>query len=135
LRRVAVALGILVVAAAGAIGVMLALNARDDGTVQRSAGPGVKRVEGARPVVARGNVVLLFSDERETAALRKLASDTGGPATPQVVAAGQAVIVRHQIGLRVPVVAVTTDRRLDAKSPDDPALRGFIEYWLGRQAP
>lgn len=133
MRRVAVAIGVLVVAAAGAVGVMVLLNARDDATVPRSEGPGVKRVRGARPAVAPGNVVLLYSDERLTAALRELALDTGGPATPELEAAGQAVLVVRQPGLRVAVVALTTDRRLDAGGPEDPRLRAFIEYWLGHR--
>ncbi len=133
MRRVAVAIAVLVVAAAGAVAVMLVLNARDDATVPRSEGPGVERVQGARPVVPAGNVVLLYSDERLTRALRELALDTGGSATPELEAAGQAVLVVRQPGLRVPVVAVTTDRRLDARGPDDPRLRAFVEYWLGRR--
>jgi hypothetical protein len=134
MRRVAVVLSILVLAVAGAVAVMLILNARDDATVHRSGGPGVKRAAGARPVVARGNVVLLYSDERLTSALRQFALDTGGPATPAVKAAGQAVLVVRQPGLRVPVVGVTTDRRLDSTGPDDPRLRAFVEYWLGRDS-
>jgi hypothetical protein len=133
MRRAAVALGVIVLAAAGAVAVMAILNARDEPTVQRSGGPGSPRVAGARPVVGAGNVVLLYSDERETAALRELALDTGGPATAEVRAAGQAVLVVRQPGLRVPVVALTTDRRLDASGPDDPRLRAFVEYWLGRR--
>jgi len=132
-RRVAVAVAVLVIAAAGVVAVIALLNARDDATLDDSVGPGVARAVGARPVVARGNVVLLYSDERLTRALRELARDTGGPATPELAAAGQAVLVVRQPGLRVPVVGLTTDRRLDARSTDDPRLRGFIEYWLGRQ--
>lgn len=135
MRRLAVAAGVVIVAAAGAIAVMLVLNARDEPDVHPVAGPGVERVAGARPVVGPGNIVLLFSDERETAALRKFALDAGGPATPAVAAAGQAVIARHQIGLRVPVVAITSHRRLNANGPGDPRLRAFVEYWLGREAP
>ncbi len=132
MRRVAVALAVFVVAAAGAVAVLAILNARDDATVDGSEGPGVERVDGARPAVARGNVVLLYSDERLTAALRDLALDTGGPVTPELRAAGQAVLVVRQPGLRVPVVGLTSDRRLDARGPDDPLLRAFVEYWLGR---
>jgi hypothetical protein len=134
MRRAAVALAIVVLAAAGALAVMAILNARDDATVHSSAGPGVKRIPGARPAVGRGNVVLLYSDERLTAALRDLALDIGGPVTPELRAAGQAVLVVRQPGLRVPVAGLTTDRRLDASGPDDPLLRAFVEYWLGRDA-
>jgi hypothetical protein len=131
-RRIGVAVVGVLVAVAGVIAALLYFNAHDDATVSAAHGPGVTRVAGARPLVAPGNVVLLFSDERETSALRTLATDTGGPATPAVQAAGQAVILRRQTGVRVPVVALTNDRRYDARGPDDPALRSFIEYWLGR---
>ena len=135
MRRVAVALGVLLVAVAGVAAVVAILNARDDSTIGGSeAGPGIRRAAGARPVVAPGNVVLLYSDERLTSALRKLAVDTGGPATPALRAAGQAVIVERQPGLRVPVAALTNERRLDADGADDPRLREFVEHWLGRRA-
>jgi hypothetical protein len=83
--------------------------------------------------VAPGNVVLLYSDERLTLELRELALHTAGKATPELVKAGQAVIVRRQPGLRVAVVALTSDRRLDAADPEDPRLRAFVDYWLGRR--
>ena len=135
MRRVAVALGVLIVALAAVAAVVAILNARDDATVDRgTAGPGTTRVAGARPIVAPGNVVLLYSDERLTSALRGLARNTGGPATAAVRAAGQAVIVQRRPGLRVPVVALTSDRRLDAGGADGPRLRPFVEYWLGRRA-
>jgi hypothetical protein len=132
-RRIGVALVALLLAAAGVVAAIAYFNARDDATVSRSDGPGKPRAAGARPAVAAGHVVLLFSDERETTAVRALASDIGGPATPALRKVGQAVIIRRQTGVRSPVVAVTRNRRYDATSTDDPALRGFIEYWLGRE--
>jgi hypothetical protein len=132
-RRVVGGLLALVVAAAGGVALVLGLDARDDATVERSDGPGVARVAGARPIVAPGNVVLLYADERLTAELRELALHTGGETTPELVKAGQAVIVKRQPGLRVPVVALTSDRRLDAQDPDDPKLQAFIDHWLGRR--
>ena len=131
-RRVAVAIAVLVVVAAGAFAVIALLDARDDATVDGSAGPGVARVEGARPAVAPGNVVLLYSDERLTSALRDLALDTGGPATPALVRAGQAVVLERRPNLTVAVTAVTTTLMQAASGVGDPALERFVEYWLGR---
>lgn len=132
-RRVVIALAVLVLAAAGAVAVLVVLNTRDAANVRRSSGPGSDRATGARPSVAPGNVLLLYGDERETAALRALASRTAGRVTPALVAAGQAVIVRRQPGLRTPVVALSANRRLEATGPGDPRLRTFVEYWLARE--
>ena len=131
-RKAVLALGVVVVAALGIFGVAALLASRDDSTVTRNGGPGAVRPAGARPVVAPGNVVLLYSDERLTSDLRALAADIGGPPDKALVAAGQAVIVQHRVNQRVPVIAVTATHRLDAAAPGAPALRDFIEYWLGR---
>jgi hypothetical protein len=128
----------LVVVVAGAIGIALLVivfAARDDATVAPSSGPGVARPAGGTALVSGGNVALLYSDERLTRRLRELAVDIAGPADASLVVAGQAIIVRRRANLGVPVIAVSATHRLDASGPDDPALRGFIEYWLGRVPP
>ena len=124
-----VVLTVLLVAGAAAFFV-----SRDDATVPRAtpAGPGEARPAGAQPAVRAGNVVLLHSDERLTLELRRLAERIAGPPDPALQAAGQAVLVRQQPNLDVPVTAVTARRMLEAAGPDDPALEAFIEYWLGR---
>lgn len=132
-RNALLALAVLVAAVIGVAAVAAVLAARDDSTITRPAGPGVARPAGARPRVSAGNVVLLYSDERLTRRLRELAADVGGPPDRALVAAGQAVLVSRRPNLRVPVVAVTATRRLDAGGPDDPALRAFVEFWLGRE--
>ncbi|MBA3327851.1 MAG: hypothetical protein H0T43_06075, partial [Solirubrobacterales bacterium] len=50
-------------------------------------------------------------------------------------AAGQAVLVRRGEDLGVAVRALTATRSLDAPGPRDPALRTFVEFWLGRDPP
>jgi hypothetical protein len=132
-RNAILALVVVVAAVVGIAALVAAFAARDDATVAPPAGPGVARPAGATPRVSRGNVALLYSDERLTRRLRRLAIDIAGPADPSLVAAGQAVIVRRQPNIAVPVIAVSATRRLDASGPDDPALRGFVEYWLGRE--
>jgi len=132
-RNAILALLVLVAAVVGIAVLVAVFAARDDATVTRSAGPGIARPADATPLVADGNVALLYSDERLTRRLRELARDIAGPASAALVAAGQAVIVRRRANLDVPVIAVSATHRLDAGGPDDPALRRFIEYWLGRE--
>lgn len=124
-----VVLTVLLVAGAAAFFV-----SRDDSTVPNTStsGPGAERPASAAPKVRPGNVVLLHSDERLTSQLRELAERMAGPPDETLEAAGQAVLVRQQPNLDVPVTAVTATRMLEAESPDDPALESFIEYWLGR---
>ena len=99
---------------------------------QQVDGPGVARGANADPGVKPGNVVLRYSDERLTRDLQVLAARIAGEPSPALVAAGQAVLVQREPNLRVPVVALTATRRLQAGGPRDPALRSFVEYWLGR---
>ena len=87
---------------------------------------------GGEPAVQPGNVLLLHSDERLTRRLRELAEQSAGAPSPALVAAGQAVLVERRPGVASPVVAVATTHELEASGPDDPALRDFIEHWLGR---
>jgi len=101
--------------------------------------------------VDRGNVVIVVHDAADVAAARRLADEVAGPATPALRAAGQAVLVdapapsgiaavitcRARAGHTIPcpnVAAYARGRILTATSTDDPALRAFVEYWLGRAA-
>jgi hypothetical protein len=105
--------------------------------------------------VRRGNVVLEVRSG-DVDAVRAFAAKVAGPEDPALRAAGQAVLVvvadpglgiaepeitcTDQAGATTPcgpvadVVAWAQGRRLEASSPDDPALRAFVEYWLGRAA-
>ncbi|HVL30652.1 MAG TPA: hypothetical protein VM299_00320 [Solirubrobacteraceae bacterium] len=134
-RQAFLALAVVVAAVVGVGGLVAVLASRDDSTVEPAGGPGVARPAGATPRVSDGNVVLLHADERLTRRLRELAADIAGPPDSSLVAAGQAVLVRHQPDLGAPIVAVSATRRLDARDPGDPELRAFVEYWLGREAP
>jgi hypothetical protein len=126
------AIGAALLAVVGVAALAAFFVSRDNATVSNDGGPGVARAAGAQPRVKPGNVVLLYSDERLTSDLRDLAARTAGAPDPALEAAGQAVIVERRPNLRVPVTAVTARRRLKASGPADPALEGFIEYWLGR---
>ena len=128
-----VAIGAAVVAVLCVAGLAAFFASRDDATVpQKADGPGVERATNARPRVEPGNVVLLYSDERLTSDLRALARRLAGEPSPALEAAGQAVVVQRRPNLTVPVTALTAGRRLQTTGPRDPALRSFVEYWLGR---
>jgi hypothetical protein len=141
-RNAVLALVVVVAAVIGVAAVVAVLAARDDSTVSSAEGPGVVRTTattqpglvGENQPVEPGNVVLFYSDERLTRGLRELATDVGGPSDTALVAAGQAVIVRRRPNQPIPVVAVSATHQLDATGPSDPALREFVEYWLGRTA-
>jgi hypothetical protein len=88
--------------------------------------------------LADGDIVLVFSDPRQAAALRALADGVAGPFDPSVAAAGQAVILDPKpaasaIGAAT-VTAVAWRHMLRAAAPSDPALRAFVSFWLGRGA-
>jgi hypothetical protein len=85
--------------------------------------------------LATGNVVLVYSRSSFASPLRRLADRASGPYDPALAAAGQAVILdrdpgRHESG----VVALAWRHLLRVPSPTDPALGGFLDFWLGRGA-
>jgi hypothetical protein len=134
MRRALLALVALVLAIAGVAAAFAFFSSKDDATVTRSGGLGSVRPSGDKPVVRDGNVLLLHLRRGEGRALRTLADDIAGPPNAQLEAAGQAVLVRRDATLAVPIVAVTATRHLEAERADDPALARFVESWLGRRA-
>jgi hypothetical protein len=128
---VAVAIGVVALAT-------LFFVSRDGSTTSSPSatdGPGVAAVDPPALVssLRRGNVVL-EADAPLAKEARALAERLGGPDSPALREAGQAVRVvpvpadRSRGG----VVALASGRRLAAASVDDPALRDFVEFWLGR---
>ena len=134
MRRPILALGGLVLAIAAIAAASQFFSSKDDATFTRASGPGVPRPAGEKPIVVDGNVLLLHRERNQAAALRALADRVAGPANAKLAAAGQAVIVRRDAALAVPIAALSATRRLDAERGDDPALAQFVEYWLGRRA-
>jgi len=126
-----IALGAVVLAAAGIAGAAAYLQSRDDATVASDPGAGRLRLPGAQPAVRPGNVLLLYADARHARQLRALRRELGDSG-PALEAAGQALTLRRDGHLRVPIVALSTRHRQDAASASEPAVRDFVEYWLGR---
>ncbi len=118
MRRAAVGLVALVVALAAVVGLIAVLQSRDDAGIGSAPGQAAP----ADASVPQGGVVLSAADP---AAVRPLAEEYEAPG------GGPSVEVRGG-GPQGRVVARARERRLEAAGPDDPALRSFIEYWLGR---
>ena len=78
-----------------------------------------------------GDVVILYASRTPPRALRELQDELSGPFDRELAAAGQAVILS-----RDPTVQQTTAlawrHRLRASAPDDPKLREFADFWLGK---
>jgi hypothetical protein len=81
-----------------------------------------------------GNLLLMAGDATQAGAARALARDVAGADwSPPLRQAGQAIRV-VRAGDPGTVTAYAHDRTLTTARADDPALRGFLEYWLGRAA-
>jgi hypothetical protein len=124
-------------------GLALALwffTANDDATTSAPIGsaPGVP-AQDPRPFASElrgGNLVVSIDDAARLSTARRLAREvTGAEDSPALRAAGQSIRIVAPVGGHASAaVAYAHDRTIAAPSLDDPALRGFLEYWLGRAA-
>ncbi len=78
-----------------------------------------------------GNVVLLYPGRTPPPALLRLQEQVAGPFDAELAAAGQTVILARAPDVGE-VQALAWRHRQTASGPQDPALRAFAEYWLGR---
>ena len=134
MRRVAVVLLTVVVALGGTVALITWFQSRDDANISDGGpAPGQAAPEEKDPRLALGNVILTYRRAEDGAVLRALAEETAGPPDPALEEAGAAVIVlRRPNQTAGPVVAHAVGRRLVTEAADDPQLRQFTEYWLGR---
>lgn len=130
-RQLIGVLAAVVVSAVGLVALVAFFSGRDDATLERAV-PGVAAPRLDGPQLRAGNVVLRYSDAADRPALQRLQDSVSGRPTPELVEAGQAVLVRG--GAPEGVVAEALGRRLVVLSPDDPQLVAFVEHWLGRGA-
>ncbi len=136
MRRLAGALAIIVLAVAGLFGLLAFFNSRDDSTTGGRTGapaPGVAAPAAGGALLKGGNVVLAFSDPTFASRLKALAGSLGAPDTPELRAAGQAVVLRPDPKAGG-VIARAYRHTLTVNTPADPRLQDFIERWLGRVA-
>ena len=120
------------VALAAVVGLISFFNSRDDSSLSsQSKGPG-KPYRGQpilspadRDAVKRGNIVLLYRDDKPPAGTQELIPP-GGKALER---AGQSVVLDREPTLKTALAAVSKDKIQAADNPQD--LDEFIQYWLG----
>jgi hypothetical protein len=138
------------VLALGGLGLALwFFTANDDATTSAPAAiaPGTRAADPVAwaPELREGNLLVAVADPRQVDAVRALAREVAGTDwSPQLRQTGQAIrvldlarCVREGCDLGewpVDITAYAHDRALTADRASDPALRAFLEYWLGRAA-
>jgi hypothetical protein len=133
-RRAGLLVLAVLVALAGVVGLVAFLQSRDESTVDQSeaSAPGVADPALTQRALAQGNVILTYRQSGQREQLRALAEEIAGPPDQALVHAGQAVLVQARPSGGGGVVAQAFERRFETATPDDPQLRDFVEYWLGR---
>jgi hypothetical protein len=135
MRSVAGWVGATLIALVALVGFVALVNSRDrsgvDVHASMAAGPG-KPYRGEpvlspalQDAVKRGNVVVLYRDDKPPAGTDKLVP----PGGKTLVQAGQAVVLDREPTLKTPLVAVSAKKIEQASAPRD--LEPFIDYWLG----
>jgi uncharacterized protein DUF3105 len=78
-----------------------------------------------------GDVVIVYASRTPPPALKQLQDDLSGPFDPAVAAVGQSVILTRDPTVRQ-ITALAWRHRVRAAFADDPELRVFADFWLGK---
>jgi hypothetical protein len=82
-----------------------------------------------------GDVVFMYGTPRPPAGLTAVADGIAPAAfSPALAATGQAVVLAYRPGT-TGVIGLAWAHMVHVRSPTDPTLRSFGQYWLGRGAP
>lgn len=81
-----------------------------------------------------GNIVIMYATKTPPPGLRELARTLASPFTPALAAAGQAVILARRPGTDG-LVGLAWSHAVSVRTPQDPRLAAFAQFWLGRGAP
>ena len=82
-----------------------------------------------------GDVVLMYGTRKPPTGLSAVADGIAPAAfSPALAATGQAVVLAYRPGT-TGVIGLAWAHMVHVRSPTDPALRSFAQYWLGRAAP
>jgi hypothetical protein len=84
--------------------------------------------------LSAGDVVLMYGTRTAPAGLAALARSIAPPFTPALAATGQAAVLAYRPGT-TGVLGLAWAHMVHVRSPADPTLRTFAQYWLGRGAP
>ncbi len=155
-RRVLPVLVGVVIVAAGLFGLLTLFNDRDSADVgAQTAGPGAFEEQPGDPptsatsatkpplregtlsddaivgALALGNVVLVYGSPKPPPELEQMREDATGPFDPELAAAGQMAVLVRRPGVEE-IQALAWQHRLQTGDPTDPALRDFVDFWLGK---
>lgn len=81
-----------------------------------------------------GDVVLMYGTRRPPAGLSDVARAIAPAFTAPLAATGQAAVLAYRPGT-TGVLGLAWAHMVHVRSPTDPTLRSFAQYWLGRGAP
>lgn len=84
--------------------------------------------------LANGNVVITYPGRNPPRALVALQHDIAGPFSPGLAASGQAIVLARRPGT-VGLIGLAWAHMVRVSAADDPLLKQFTQYWLGRAAP
>jgi hypothetical protein len=77
-----------------------------------------------------GDVAVIYGTRNPPSGLPALARTLAAPVPP---ASGQAIILSRRAGTHG-VIGLAWNRLIRVESPNDPRLRAFVNFWLGRGA-
>ncbi len=131
MRRAFTTLLTVLLCIAAVAGVLLFFEARDRSQIaEQPGGPGDELTIDA-DVGTPGNVLIRTDDGADLDELRALAREIAGKPSEALTATGQAVIVEEDIEADG-IEAVAAGSSITVKDPDDPRLREFAKFWLGK---
>ena len=84
--------------------------------------------------LALGDVVIVYGQREPPPGLGALARSVAGPFTPVLAATGHAVILAHAPGTPG-LIGLAWTHMVRVSAANDPLLRQFTQFWLGRGAP
>jgi hypothetical protein len=133
-RRAGLVGAVVVVALIGTVGLIAFFQSRDDAELEGrgAAQPGVAAPDETSAELQRGNVLLTYREPADEKGLQAIAREMNGAPASELVDEGIAVLIRRVDEQGERIVAHAYKRRIGAQSPEDPALREFIESFLGQ---